>query len=216
MNHYRQETVLIELHYLPSVAYFSGIQQFSKITFEVYEHYTKQTYRNRCYILGPNRLQALSVPVSKDGVKVPLRDIRISYTQHWQNHHWRSIQTAYGNSPFFDFFAPSFHDILFRKYEFLIDLNLSLLTECLRLLGWHDKTLKLSETYLKEPDSQWIDCRDMFSLQSAPPGDTEEVYAGYQQVFGKDFVANLSVIDLLFCAGPHANTIISQSLPRQS
>jgi hypothetical protein len=209
------ESVLVELHYFPCIAYMAGIRDYPAITLEAHEHFTKQTYRNRCYIMGPNKVQALSIPVSKDGVKVKSRDIRISYTQNWQHQHWRSIRTAYGNSPFFDFFAPSLHDILYKKNTFLMDLNLALLTECLRLLGWHDKQLVLSESYEKVPHSQSVDRRECFSLKDAPPGDSGGRYAGYQQVFGKDFVNNLSVIDLLFCAGPHADTIIRQSLPRR-
>ncbi|WPP48693.1 WbqC family protein [Catalinimonas niigatensis] len=211
MNHSHADTVLIELHYLPSIAYFIHLQPFRKIILEVNENYTKQTYRNRCYILTANKVQALSIPVSKDGNKTKLKEISLDYTQRWQNNHWRAIQSAYGKTPFFDFFADYFHDILYRKYKFLIDLNVDLLTKCLELLNWHDKEITLTSSYVKATESQWVDFRGIIDIKSMPPNDKIEGYTKYNQIFGKNFVSNLSVIDLLFCEGPNANMILGQS-----
>ncbi|MDF9798822.1 hypothetical protein OKW21_004085 [Catalinimonas alkaloidigena] len=211
MNHSTADTVLTELHYLPCIAYFVHLQKFRKIMLEVNENYTKQTYRNRAYILTANKVQILSIPVSKDGVKTKVKDIRVSYSQHWQNNHWRAIRSAYGKSPFFDFFADYFHDILYSKYKFLIDLNLDLLTKCLELLNWHGKEIELTSSYVKAPESQWVDLRGQIDVNSVPPGDKKGEYKAYNQVFGKNFVPNLSVIDLLFCEGANANVILEQS-----
>lgn len=211
MNHSDADTVLMELHYLPSIAYFLHLRNFRKIILEVNENYTKQSYRNRSYILTANKVQMLSIPVSKDEDKTKLKDIRVSYTQHWQNNHWRAIRSAYGKSPFFDFFADYFHDILYSKYEFLLDLNLDLLTKCLELLSWHDKEIELTSSYVKASESQWVDLRGQLDLKSAPPDDKKGLYAPYNQIFGKNFVPNLSVIDLLFCEGANANVILGQS-----
>lgn len=212
MNHSQRTTVLAELHYLPCIAFFAQIQPFRKIVLEVHEHYPKQTYRNRCYIRTANKVQALSIPVSRSGNdRTKMKDIRVSYAEHWQNNHWRAIKSAYGKSPFFDFFADGYHDILYKKYEFLVDFNLALLSKCLELLGWHDRQLELSESFTESNDSQSVDYRGQIDLKSAPPGDDRIGYAPYQQVFGKNFVTNLSVIDLLFCEGANANMIIGQS-----
>lgn len=212
MNYSQRATVLTELYYLPCIAFFVQIQPFQKIILEVHEHYPKQTYRNRCYIRTANKVQALSIPVSRSGNgRAKLRDVRVSYAEHWQNNHWRAIKSAYGKSPFFDFFADDYHDILYRKYEFLVDLNLALLSKCLDLLGWHDKQVGLSESFTESADSQYVDCRGQIDLKNTPPGDERSRYARYQQVFGKNFVTNLSVIDLLFCEGANANMIIGQS-----
>lgn len=211
MNHSTADTVLMELYYLPCIAYFLHLQKFRNIIVEVNENYTKQTYRNRSYILTANKVQMLSIPVSKDEEKTKLKDIRVSYSQRWQNNHWRAIRSAYGKSPFFDFFADYFHDILYSKYKFLVDLNLDLLTKCLELLNWHDKKIEVTSSYVKAPERQWVDLRGEMDLKSMPPDDKKERYEAYNQIFGKNFVPNLSVIDLLFCEGANANVILGQS-----
>ena len=208
------DAVLTELYYLPSLAFFVHVQSFEQIVFEVQENYPKQTYRNRCYIRTANKVQALTIPVAKGrSRKVKLKDVRISYAERWQNNHWRAIKSAYGKSPFFDFFADDYHDILYTKYEFLVDLNITLLSKCLDLLKWHDKQVVLSESYMKNAESQYVDQRGLYDLKSSPPGAEWGSGTSYQQVFGKDFVPNLSVIDLLFCEGANANLIIRQSSP---
>jgi len=214
MNHSYGNAVLTELFYLPCVAFFVHIEPFQEIFLEGYENYPKQTYRNRCYIRTADKVQALSVPVSREsGKKTSYKDVRISYAERWQNNHWRAICSAYGKSPFFDFFADGYHDILYTKYEFLVDLNLALLSKCLDFLGWHDKQLVLSESYNKNPEPQYVDQRGGVDVKSSPPGAERNGHTRYQQVFGKDFVPNLSVIDLLFCEGANANMIIRQSSP---
>lgn len=212
MNHSQAKAVLTQLYYLPCVAFFVQVQAYQKIILEIHENYPKQTYRNRCYIRTADKVQALSIPISRDsGRKTKLKDVRISYTERWQNNHWRAIRSAYGKSPFFDFFAHEYHDILYTKYKFLVDLNLALLSKCLDLLNWHDRQIILSEAYTKAPEPQYIDQKGAVDLKNYPPGGDSAAYVRYQQVFGKDFVPNLSVIDLLFCAGANANTIIRQS-----
>lgn len=210
------DAVLIDLHYLPCIEYFARILKYKKVILEVNEHYIKQTYRNRCYVQIANKIQPLSVPIIKSNGKVKVRDLKISYRQRWQNNHWRTIASAYGNAPFFDFFASEIHDILYGKYKFLIDLNLDLLTKCLNLLGMGDKQISLTEKYIDGPDIQVVDHRNTVSPKKEKPEDEFFRPISYNQIFGKDFVSNLSVIDLLFCEGSNANYIISRSISCES
>ena len=205
-------SLLIEPHYFPSVAYVALLSQFPTVVLEVQEHYPKQTYRNRCYVQGANRVQLLSVPVVKASGKVLTKDIRIESGLTWRHHHWRTIQSAYGKAPFFDFFASDFHDILYQKNHFLVDLTTTILTKCLEILQLDDSRLTHSQSYEKIPAEGLFDARDILRAAlppSAPPFFRPVVYT---QVFGKDFVPNLSVIDLLFCEGSQANSIIRRSI----
>ena len=95
------DTLLLDFHYLPCIAYFSCINRYHHLILEVHENYEKQSYRNRCYILSANKVLPLSVPVHRGKGKKPTKDIRIDYSQKWVNNHWRAIKSAYGKAPFF-------------------------------------------------------------------------------------------------------------------
>ncbi len=204
--------VLIDPHYFPCVEYFARILPFKKIVLEVNEHYVKQTYRNRCHVQIANKIQLLTVPVEKVSGKMAMKEIKIAYHQAWQKQHWKTISSAYGQAPFFDFFAPALHDILCRKYEFLVDLNIALLTKCLDLLEMGGKQLTLTEKYTELPDSQFLDVRNKIGPRKKLPDDGFFLPLPYYQVFGKDFVPNLSVIDLLFSEGSRAGYVINRSI----
>ncbi|MFC2110738.1 WbqC family protein, partial [Bacteroidota bacterium] len=124
-------------------SYFSPIAQYSAIInaenyqFEVEDNYQKQTYRNRCYIFGPNGKQLLNVPTQHQKyIKLMTKDVRIDYdTSDWQLNHLRSFQAAYRSSPFYEYYEDDIISIFNRKHKYLLDLNLDIHTfimECLQ------------------------------------------------------------------------------------
>src|SRR5687768_15589164 len=118
------QTALIEAQYLPCVAYFSAMASCREIVVEKFEQYEKQTFRNRAQINSVNGLVTLTVPVTAKHGKPLITDIRIDYSQKWLNNHWRTIQSAYGKAPFFEYYADDLYAIMFKKHRFLYDLNM--------------------------------------------------------------------------------------------
>ena len=205
-------SLLIEPHYFPSVAYVALLSRHPDVILEVHEHYLKQTYRNRCYVQGANRVQLLSIPILKSPGKVLTKDVRIDSGSAWRHHHWRTIQSAYGKAPFFDFFASDFYDILYRRSHFLVDITTTILTKCLEILQLSTTQLTHSQSYQSAPSAGIFDARNILSTALSPPWPDFFRPVRYTQVFGKDFVPNLSVIDLLFCEGSQANSIVRRSI----
>ena len=194
--------VLLDLQYLPSIAYFQAITRSGEVVLERHEHFVKQTYRNRCRINTANGPAMLIVPLGEKHGKTPVTDLRIDYSQKWLNNHWRAIQSAYGNAPFFEYYADDLHRILFKRSPFLYELNYELLTMC---LAWLKLNTNLRETtgYDKQPLSSVTDLRSVIH----PKKELLESFytpVAYVQVFGKKFAPNLSIIDLVFCLGPGA------------
>jgi hypothetical protein len=201
---------LLDLQYFPSLEYFVCISNNSKILIEANESYEKQSYRNRCYILGSNKIQALTVPVLNGNSKVFVKDIRIDSSQKWLNIHWRSIASAYGKSPYFLFFGDYLKEILFKKHIFLFDLNMELLYKILTLLGLKVE-IGLTSQYNKEVENNVLDLRSVIHpKRNYEMNNLYKTYS-YHQIFGREFVENLSILDLLFCEGRNAVKILEKS-----
>jgi len=208
------DTVLVEPQYLPPIEFFCTILKAKGILIEAEEHYIKQTYRNRCYIKGANKILTMSIPVINGNKKILMKDIKVDHDQKWANDHWRSIKSAYGKAPFYEFFSDYFESAFQKKHNFLIDHNENMLTICLKLLKL-EKTVSRTESYLKEPKKDILDFRGKISPKENYT--KRQIYkpADYIQVFGKDFAANLSIIDLLMNEGPNALTIVTKSLMKE-
>ena len=182
-----------------------------QVWLDVAENYVKQSYRNRCYILGPNKIQTLSVPIHRGSGKVPTREVRIANESQWKNNHWRSLASAYGKAPFFAFFADDIRAILYQPFNYLIDLNLALLTKCLELLMWDISVSIWPDSMPYATEMNVSDHRGKISAKKRLSENDQFKSIRYIQAFGKDFVPNLSIIDLLFCVGPQAGNIILRS-----
>jgi hypothetical protein len=109
--------LLTEIQYHPPAALFAELLRADGILLEAHEHYRKQTYRNRCLIRTAQGVQPLTVPVidGNRAEKVTAAAIEIDYRQNWIHRHWRTLQTAYGNSPYFEYYADYLHDIYVGK-----------------------------------------------------------------------------------------------------
>lgn len=211
-------TALLELQYLPPISYFAQLAYYSTIVIEQHEHYIKRSYRNRCHIAGANGVLRLSIPLEKGkNAGLNIRRVRIAYHDNWQQQHWQSLQSAYGNAPFFEYYADELYPIYQQPYELLWDWNWALLQ---LVLSWLpiSPTILLSDKYLKEPSLDVIDLRNQIRPQHRPiatdaslPPSLRRAIPSYPQVFQEKtgFLANLSILDLLFCQGPAAVTFLT-------
>jgi predicted component of viral defense system (DUF524 family) len=205
-----KKTLLTELHYLPSLEFFCHAISANKIIVEAHEHYQKQSYRNRCYINTDKGVQLLTVPIIKPTSKMKARNIEIDYKTRWQNVHWRTIQSAYAKAPYFEHYSESLKKIIYQKHLFLFDLNLHLLSFCLNSLKL---VVPVSETvsYQDKAEQEIFDLRGLISSKNRSKTSSCYKAVAYYQVFGNAFVSNLSLIDLLFCAGPASLQILKAS-----
>ncbi len=202
--------LLIDLHYLPSLEYFCVLQQFNHIELERCENYVKQSYRNRCYLKTSQGIEMLIVPLTAKHGKTLIKEVRIDYSQKWQNNHWRTIETAYRKAPYFEYYSDDLKSILYHHHNFLFDLNLELLSFCLKCLRLAP-SLSVSVSYKKIPPSHVFDLRSQINPKK--PSLDRNFYKSvpYYQVFGSGFAENLSLIDLLFCEGPRATSLLISS-----
>lgn len=204
---------LLDLHYLPSLEFFSVLLQSETIVIEKHEHYVKQSYRNRCYIMTANGLLKLVVPVTAKHGKALIKDVRIDNSSKWPHIHWRAIQSAYAKAAFFEHYASSLNNLLVKRWDFLYDFNFQLLSFCLQSM---QLSLPLTESadYEKVPQKDITDLRSVISPKIPHSERNFYLPTPYPQVFGNKFASNLSFIDLLFSEGPNAIQILKSSIPR--
>ncbi|GJM62088.1 MULTISPECIES: WbqC family protein [Persicobacter] len=209
---FQNKDLLIELHYFPSVEYLACILQADKVLLEVKENFVKQTYRNRCRLLTSQGARDLTIPIVAGNKKQPMEKIQVDDSQNWRMIHWRSIKTAYGKAPFYEHYIDYLEDVFFSEESSLLQFNYQLLKLILKLMGI-SKKLEFTTDYVKVSDSEKIiDMRGRLNpKKSYTENDILEPLA-YPQLFGNEFVANLSVLDLLFCEGPNAKYVIQQSV----
>ena len=202
--------------YLAPVEYYAHLMAAGEAWVEVHDHYMKQTYRNRCIIAGLNGRIDLTVPTVKpDTLKCATKDIRISDHGNWRHMHLYALESAYGHTPYYEFYRDDFVPFYERKWDYLVDFNEALQEMVCGLIGLEVKVSR-TEEYL--PEVEGLDLREVIH----PKRDYACLDASFQvvpyyQVFQErlGFLPNLSVVDLLFNLGPESLILLKQSMKNE-
>lgn len=195
-------TIILPTTYLGNLLYYTHLIQDNSII-DVHSHYAKQTYTNRCTILSTNGPQDLTIPVVKPKDKTPIKDIRISTHDNWQQLHWRTIQSAYNSTPFFEYFCDDYAPFYEKKWDFLLDFNLEIQQKTLELLNFINIPITLSDSYIEPQNFNTKDLREVINPKKFDVSLYNNLSTPYYQIFDSKFgfTPNLSIIDLLFNMG---------------
>lgn len=197
-------TVLLGSTYFGPVQWYQKLNRYENCVIEQHDNFIKQTYRNRCVIPTTNGLQSLSIPVTTIAdaqiSKTPMKDIRISDHGNWRHIHWNALCSAYGESPFFEYYQDDIRPFFEKKWEFLIDFNMEITYKMIELLDIHP-IISLTNDFVSSIDDV-LDFRDI--IRPKHPGsdnsfNAKTYYQVYQHKFG--FQPNMSILDLFFNEG---------------
>ncbi|NDP22888.1 MAG: WbqC family protein [Paludibacter sp.] len=207
------QQICLSTAYLGPVEYYSALVKAETVFLENCEYYLKQTYRNRCHIAAANGPMALSIPVEKaSGEKLLTRDVRISEHNDWQIQHWRSIESAYNSTPFFEYYKDDLLPFYEKKWNFLWDFNFEIQSKILELLDLQLE-IQLTREYKATLDENTLDLRESIHPKKENPlGVSKNYYQVFEQRFG--FQPNMSIIDLLLNMGNESQLIISPKTPK--
>ena len=198
---------LLSSAYLPNLEYMSILLLGDTVWLEAKENYQKQSYRNRAMILSPNGVLVLAVPVCHDTRhNIPIKDVRISADHPWQRMHWRSLESCYRSSPYFEFFEYDIRPFYEKPQKWLFDYNLDWLLALCKMMGLKNPSIKLTESY-HDPVAGMHDMRRLIH----PKRQALTVPAEYNQLFSPNhgFEPRLSFVDLLFNQGRSSLSLVS-------
>ena len=214
---------LLSTTYFGPVQWYQKLYRYDEVEIEQWESFQKQTYRNRCLIATTQGVQALTVPIERSNPSTvnTIKDIRISDHGNWRHLHWNALVSAYGESPFFEYYQDDIRPFFEKRWAYLFDYNEAIREKMCELLDIEAKvsfslefkvyslemnTLvaeKSTINYKLSTINKIKDFREAINPkhpQPDPDFDPKPYYQVYQQKHG--FLPNLSVLDLLFNMGP--------------
>ena len=217
---------LLSSTYFGPVQWYQKLNRYEECLIERHESFVKQTYRNRMVIPTTNGPLALTIPTNHD-TSMAMKDIRISDHANWRHVHWNALLSAYGESPFFEYYQDDIRPFYEKKYEFLLDFNMETMEKMIELLDIRpnisltDRYVLSEERRVKREESnsleeklniqhstfntEYSDFRETIRPKHPLP-DPEFIPRRYYQVYERKhgFQPNMSILDLLFNEGNEA------------
>ncbi len=191
--------VLQPTYFAPIIQYVA-IAQAKEFWFEVEDNFQKQTYRNRCYVYGANGRLLLNIPILHEskGRRQQTKEVKLDSRNNWQLLHKKSLEAAYRSSPYFEYYEEEINVVFEKKYTFLLDLLLDSNAVIFEAIGLN-AIIRQTKTYEKTLND---DFRFLADAKSEQVFDFDSYHQVFCDKYG--FIANLSILDLLFNEGPNS------------
>ena len=217
---------LLSSTYFGPIQWYQKLNRYDECLIERHESFIKQTYRNRMLIPTTNGPLALTIPTNHN-TSLAMKDIRISDHANWRHVHWNALLSAYGESPFFEYYQDDIRPFYEKKYEFLFDFNMEITEKMIELLDIRPK-ISITNEYIQSEERKMkseefnsftnhkvqsskfkvqsiVDFREAIRPKKPLPDaefEPKRYYQVYEQKFG--FQPNMSILDLLFNEGNEA------------
>ncbi|MFZ9660930.1 MAG: WbqC family protein [Chitinophagaceae bacterium] len=201
--------LVLDNQYFAPITEFKSLSKSNFIITPISVLYKKQSFANRMFLAGSQGIQDLSIPILGGRSKRQIfKDVKMDHRSNWRLKHWRTIESCYRRSPFFEYYEKELKELFVLEIEFLWIWNNLLLKWVLNKIGspaliYTDLDQNLCTTPINDGNIQVL------------PKNYKEIWLQsqwepYLQVFQdkNGFLPNLSILDLIFCLGPEAFTYL--------
>ncbi len=225
--------MIVAIHqpnFIPWVGYFNKINKSDIfVLFDDVQFPRAKTFGNRVEIKTNNGAVWLTVPVTNRGELNNFNEVEIDNSQNWASKSLKTLKLAYQKAAHFNSYWDEFAAIYTTKYHVLSELNIALMNFAVAKTGITTKLVRSSEipeaaglngeekilailkslsatTYLS---GKGAGSRRYINEDDFKAAGIELVWQSYEpkpyrQLWGGDFIPNLSIIDLLFNEGPES------------
>ena len=227
MNREGKTVAIVQSCYIPWKGYFDLINFADEFIFFDDRQYTKRDWRNRNRIKTPSGTRWLSIPVQVKGRYLQRIDETLVEGRDWRRRHWETIRHQYITAPFFPQFADRVQELYLGETD---EMRLSAINgrfiesiceflEVKTTLSWStdyepmgERTERLvslclqsqATHYLSGPSARAYLEEDRFRAEGIEVSYMSyDGYPEYEQLH-PPFDHAVSILDLLFCAGPKA------------
>jgi len=216
------KVVIHQPYYLPYPGFFHKVSLADIFVIMDDVQYDKR-FTNRNRIIVTNDWTWITVPINKEDKFRPNMEVRINNDLPWREEHWKKILYSYKNSKFFHLYSQYFESLYKREWNYLFDLDFESVKQIFRWLDINVEIIRESELGIKSESTQrLVDvCKKVGAetYVSGPGGrgymdeglfeksDLRLEYQEYQhpkypQRWAKEFIPDLSIIDMLSNVGP--------------
>lgn len=191
--------LILPPRYLGSVDYYTSIVAHGGAEIATGMRFDKRRKAtHRCVIADTRGPLTLTVPIVKPVSLTNARwsDIIVSDHNHWWNLHMTALRSAYGRTPFYEFYEDDFTAIINSGAagRRLTELDADLDALLRRLMGIGDCRVEVTDDTKTTavPDEREAAVVEYYQLRSATLG----------------FLPHLSAVDLLFNMGPESAVVL--------
>ena len=171
----------------------------------------------------------MTIPVLKKGLGLQkISQVRICHAGNWKKKHLRSFQSAYANAPFLNDHVALLKWVLSSMDDCLLEWNLKIIDYIVDYLKIETRMVLMSELSVAGKGTRLIIdiCKSLGATQFLVQSSALAYYDPalfkseglelvsfkkpeyiYPQMWG-DFIANLSILDMMFTCGPKSREIV--------
>ena len=210
---YNDTTLVLPPALCGSIGYYALMASHKNVVIDRYCRYDKRRkLMHRYDIADVNGRLTLTVPITKPRIGATWNDAGVSAHGGWWNIHKVALWSAYGRTPFFEYYIDELMPYLQPRDgiqpESLMDLNTGIDAIIRRIAGIesnvrHELTTEEKEL-ITNGDKSIIDHRNSnFELEQ--PIEYYQVRATQQ-----GFIPNLTMLDLIFNMGPETPLVLKK------